>query len=327
MDADPGSQIRTVGTGVLRAALTAVDALLGAWEPGAVEAWTEMVLSRPGRLVLSGMGKSGLVAQKISATLASTGTPSFFLHPAEALHGDLGMVTREDCILLLSNSGESEEVVRLLPNLARLGLPMAAITGRRDSTLGRSVSYAFSYSLPEGEGCPLDLAPMASTTLQLVWGDVLSASLMARRGFSRERFAEFHPGGSIGNKLMKVRDLMHSDFPVVSPSASLVEVLGAMTRGRLGMTAVLEGEELLGVVSDGDVRRALERAQETGRNPLEFRADGLMGRTPKVIDPQCLAVEAAARFETQKITFLVVTKGRKPLGVLHIHDLLSAKVL
>jgi arabinose-5-phosphate isomerase len=327
MDAGPRHQIRTTGAGVLKAAQTGLENLIRTWDPGRVESWADMVLARPGRLVLSGMGKSGLVAQKISATLASTGTPSFFLHPSEALHGDLGMVTGEDCALLLSNSGESEEVIRLLPNLARLGIPLAAITGRRESTLGRSVAHAFLYELPEGEGCPLELAPMASTTLQLVWGDLLAAALMSRRGFTRERFAEFHPGGSLGSKLMKVKDLMHSEFPSVPLHSTLVEVLGAMTRGRLGMAAVVSEGRLAGVVSDGDVRRALESAQAEQRNPLALTADLMMGRTPKVIGPDALAVEAAALFETLKITFLLVAEDHKPLGVLHIHDLLAAKVI
>jgi arabinose-5-phosphate isomerase len=273
------------------------------------------------------MGKSGLIAQKISATLASTGCPSFFLHPAEALHGDLGMVTEQDSALLLSNSGESEEVVRLLPSLARLGIPMAAITSRRESTLARSVAHRFLYDLPGGEGCPLDLAPMASTTLQLIWGDILAASLMARRNFTREHFAQYHPAGSLGAKLLKVKDLMHLEFPVVNVGTGLLAVLKAMTGGRLGMAAVLEEGNLVGVISDGDVRRALEGAEARNQNPLGYQASDIMGRQPRTIGAEVLAVEAAARFEAQKITFLLVTEASKPLGVLHIHDLLAAKVI
>lgn len=327
MDVHPQDQVRASGAGVLRAALTGIESLLGSWEPERVRTWADGVIARPGRLVLSGMGKSGLVAQKISATLASTGTPSFFLHPAEALHGDLGMVTPEDGVLMLSNSGESDEVVRLLPSLARMGIPMAAITGRAESTLGRSAAFAFTYRLPEGEGCPLDLAPMASTTLQLVWGDVLAAVLMERRGFTRDRFAEFHPAGSLGARLLKVKELMHPEFPQVGPEARLLDVLGAMTRGRLGMASVVEHGLLVGVVSDGDVRRALERVQATGQNPLELEARHMMGAEPKLVGPEALAGEAAARFEALKITFLVVVDGGKPLGVLHIHDLFAAKVI
>jgi arabinose-5-phosphate isomerase len=327
VDTSPKDQIQAAGDGVLQSTRSAMEALAAGWDPAEVGAWADMVIARPGRLVLCGMGKSGLIAQKISATLASTGSPSFFLHPAEALHGDLGMVTEEDSALLLSNSGESEEVVRLLPSLARLGIPMAAITGRRESTLARSVGHQFIYDLPGGEGCPLDLAPMASTTLQLVWGDILAASLMARRNFTRDHFAKYHPAGSLGARLLKVKDLMHYEFPVVHPETSLLEVLKAMSGGRLGMAAVLQDGQLAGVVSDGDVRRAIEGAEARTQNPLDYRACDFMGRHPRTIGPEILAVEAAARFEAQKITFLLVTEQSKPLGVLHIHDLLAAKVI
>jgi arabinose-5-phosphate isomerase len=286
-----------------------------------------MVVGRSGRVVLTGMGKSGLVAQKIAATLASTGCPAFFLHPAEALHGDLGMVTTEDSILALSNSGESEEVVRLLPSLLRLGIPIAAITAKPDSSLGQAADWTFSYRLPEGEGCPLDLAPMASTTLQLVWGDVLAATLMAAKGFTRDLFALNHPGGSLGAKLVKVESLMHESWPIVGPEASLTKVLKAMTEGRLGMAGVLEGTALSGVITDGDIRRALEKAELEGRNPLELSASQVMSRNPATIGDQALALEAAGIMETRKITFLMVMRQGIPCGVLHIHDLLAAKVL
>lgn len=315
------------GRAVLEAAQHALADLLGSWNPAQVDDWCRMVLARSGRVVLTGMGKSGLVAQKIAATLASTGCPSFFLHPAEALHGDLGMVTREDAVVALSNSGESEELVRLLPSLLRLGVPLAAITGRTDSSLGQAADWTFSYRLPEGEGCPLDLAPMASTTLQLVWGDLLSAALMARRGFTREHFALNHPAGSLGAKLLKVKSLMHTSWPSVAPSAPLTRVLGAMTAGRLGMTSVMEAEGLSGVITDGDIRRALEAAERTGRNPLDLTADQMMTREPASIEEEALALEAAGDMEARKITFLMVLREGRPCGVLHIHDLLAAKVL
>ena len=284
-------------------------------------------MTRPGRVVLTGMGKSGLVAQKVAATLASTGCPSFFLHPAEALHGDLGMVTREDSVLALSNSGESEEVVRLLPSLLRLGIPLAAITGRPESSLGQASQWTFTYQLPQGEGCPLDLAPMASTTLQLVWGDLLAASLMARRGFTRDHFALNHPAGSLGAKLMKVKALMHPTWPQVESGSTLTEVLKAMTGGRLGMTSVMEGPKLLGVITDGDIRRALESAEREGRNPLDLRAEQMMTRTPAMVPEEALALEAASTMEARKITFLMVERQGRPCGLVHIHDLLAAKVL
>jgi len=316
-----------VGNAVLDAAGRALDHLRGTWDPKRVEDWVAMVLGRTGRVVLTGMGKSGLVAQKISATLASTGCPSFFLHPAEALHGDLGMVTADDSILALSNSGESEEVVRLLPSLVRLGLPIAAITARTGSSLGQAATWTFDYQLPLGEGCPLELAPMASTTLQLIWGDLLAGSLMAHRGFTRDLFALNHPAGSLGAKLLRSKILMHTDWPRVSRRASLVDVLKAMTGGRLGMTCVMEASGLLGVITDGDLRRAFEKAEATGINPLGLTAEEVMSRQPATIEEDTLALEAAGQMEARKITFLVVTRQGVPCGVLHIHDLLAAKVL
>lgn len=316
-----------VGNAVLDAAQSALRELRETWDPQVVDAWVRMVVGRSGRVVLTGMGKSGLVAQKIAATLASTGCPAFFLHPAEALHGDLGMVTPEDSILALSNSGESEEVVRLLPSLLRLGIPIAAITARPDSSLGQAADWTFRYRLPEGEGCPLDLAPMASTTLQLVWGDVLASNLMALRGFTRDHFALNHPGGSLGAKLVKVLSLMHKSWPVVEPGASLTKVLKTMTEGRLGMTGVIEGTTLAGVITDGDIRRALEKAEQELRNPLSLSANQIMTQDPASIEDQALALEAAGIMEARKITFLVVMRQGTPCGVIHIHDLLAAKVL
>ena len=291
-------------------------------------AWAQAMAVMKGRLVLTGMGKSGLIAQKIAATFASTGTPSFFLHPAEALHGDLGMVTPEDAILALSNSGESEEVVRILPSLLRLGVPIAALTSKPESNLARAARWTFLYRMPEGEGCPLDLAPMASTTLQLIWGDLLAATLMEHRGFSKEGFALNHPAGALGAKLMKVDMLMHTGWPRLRPDAPTTEVLDAITAGRLGMATVEEPGKLLGVISDGDIRRAFKAAEVKGQNPLQLTAADFMSRAPVSTRPETLAVEAASQMEARKVTFLVVADGKGvPVGVLHIHDLLSHKVL
>ena len=326
-DENQGTGALEVGNAVLDAARMALEGMRDSWDPQRVEDWTRMVMGRSGRVVVTGMGKSGLVAQKIAATLASTGCPSFFLHPAEALHGDLGMVTPEDSILGLSNSGESEEVVRLLPSLLRLGIPIAAITSRPDSSLGQAATWTFSYRLPLGEGCPLDLAPMASTTLQLIWGDLLAGTLMVRRGFTRDLFALNHPAGSLGVKLLRVNALMHEKWPIVPSDASLMAVLKAMSGGRLGMTSVMEGSMLTGVITDGDIRRALETGEREGTNPIELTAAKIMSRHPATIDVNTLALEAAGVMETRKITFLVVTREGTPCGVLHIHDLLAAKVL
>lgn len=306
--------------------MAALADLAKTWDPSLVSNWTGTVLERKGRVVLCGMGKSGLIAQKIAATLASTGTPAFFLHPAEALHGDLGMVTAEDTILALSNSGESEEVVRLLPSLHRMGVPIAAITNRPGSSLGKAAQWVFPYHLPSREGCPLDLAPMASTTLQLVWGDLLAADLMERRKFTRDHFALNHPAGSLGAKLLKVGEIAHSSIPEVPLHAPLMAVLHEMSQGRLGMTTVMEEGRLAGVITDGDLRRAFERLEGAGGNPLQLVAKDLMTANPRTVSPDTLAVEAIAEMEMQKITFLLVVEEGKPSGVFHLHDFLGVGV-
>lgn len=316
------------GKGVLRSTMGALHWLNAHWQAEMVSTWVDTVSSQSGRIVLSGMGKSGLVAQKISSTFVSTGSPSLFMHPAEAMHGDLGMVIPGDSVLLLSNSGESEEILRILPSLSRLGIPIAAITSNNSSSLGQTARWCFCYQLPDGEGCPIDLAPMASTTMQLIWGDILAACLMSRKGFTAERFAALHPGGSLGAKLLKIKDLMHPSFPVIDLSATLIQTLQCISNGKLGMAVVLEGNELKGVISDGDIRRALERAQSQGLNPLQLKAaDILSGRPPYTITSDRLAAEAAGVMESHKITFLVVVDSTKPCGVIHIHDLLNAKVI
>lgn len=332
MEHEPGATFSAgsgtgAGPGPLKAVRSALECLEKDLNQPELESWSLRMVGIRGRLVLTGMGKSGLVAQKIAATFASTGFPSLFLHPAEALHGDLGMVTADDSVLLLSNSGESEEIVRLLPSLLRLGIPLAAITARRQSSLGRSVHWCFTYSLPDGEGCPLELAPMASTTLQMVWGDLLAADQMVRRGFTQEHFARYHPGGSLGVKLMKIHELMHRSWPTVGPGSGLVGLLQAMSEGKLGMTTVMDGDCMLGVISDGDIRRAIQKAQADGRNLFELKATDLMTAKPVMADPGLTALEAAGMMESRKITFLLVGQPGKLEGVLHIHDLLEAKVL
>jgi arabinose-5-phosphate isomerase len=321
------NQAAEAAMALLGATAAALEALAGSWDLAQVRDWTHHTLARSGRVVLTGMGKSGLVAQKISATLASTGCPSFYLHPAEALHGDLGMVTQEDSLLILSNSGETEEIIRLLPSLLRMGLPIACITSVENSRLAVSSKWCFTYKLPLGEGCPLNFAPMSSTTLQLVWGDLLASYRMAYTAFTLETFARLHPAGNIGTRLLRVADLMHRDPPCVSPDADLLAILQAMTGGRLGMTIVGEREGLVGVISDGDIRRAVEKAQRLGLNPLDWRADQIMTPSPICIPEDMLAVEGAGIMEGRKVTFLVVAEGASWKGVLHIHDLLAAKVL
>jgi len=312
---------------LLAATRLALQALEASWDEAQVRSWTRHLIGSRGRLVLSGMGKSGLVAQKIAATLASTGCPSFYLHPADALHGDLGMVMAEDTVLILSNSGESEEIVRLLPNLVRLGVKIGAITARPDSRLGQVADWCFTYTLPEGEGCPLNFAPMASTTLQLVWGDLLAAYHMEESGFTLESFAQNHPAGNIGAMLLKVKDLMHTDFPQVGPLDDLMATLEAMTRGKLGMTTVMDSGHLLGIITEGDIRRALQGAQRMRSNPLSLCARSIMTPQPVCIAPGTLAAEAARIIAERKITSLVVQDGGRTAGVIHIHDLFAARVI
>ena len=322
----PSDPARAAGQ-LLVATRVALQALEATWDEAQVRSWTRHLICSPGRLVLSGMGKSGLVAQKIAATLASTGCPSFYLHPADALHGDLGMVMAEDTVLILSNSGESEEIVRLLPNLVRLGVKIGAITARPDSRLGQVATWCFTYALPEGEGCPLNFAPMASTTLQLVWGDLLAAYHMEESGFTLEHFARNHPAGNLGARLLKVQDLMHGDFPQVEPTADLMATLEAMTGGKLGMTTVMDAGRLQGIVTEGDIRRTLQGAQRMRSNPLSLSARSIMTPHPVCVDVRTLAAEAARIMAERKITSLVATDGDRTAGVLHIHDLFAARVI
>jgi arabinose-5-phosphate isomerase len=321
------SQENSPALAVLGAAKSAIGSLQATLNNVVLSDWLKALENSKGRLVLSGIGKSGLVAQKISATFASTGRPSFFLHPADALHGDLGMVTEDDMALLLSNSGESEEILRLLPPLMRAGVPIACITSNAKSRLAQASKWVFAYDLPDGEGCPLNFAPMASTTMQLVWGDALAAERMVSSSFTLEGFAKNHPGGSLGTKLLITKELMHISFPIVSPTSGLVQILAAMTAGKLGMSAVVESENLAGVISDGDIRRALEATEANDQNPLELKAAQIMTPKPATIAPDTPAIEAAKLMETKKITFLVVAEGNRPVGILHIHDLLAAKVI
>jgi arabinose-5-phosphate isomerase len=280
-----------------------------------------------GRVIVTGMGKSGHIGGKIAATLASTGTPSFFMHAAEASHGDIGMITRSDVLLALSNSGETAEVLLMIPHLSRLGVPIIAVTGNAKSALARAASVHLDVSVAE-EACPLNLAPTASTTATLVLGDALAVTLLEARGFTPQDFARSHPGGALGRKLLlHVADVMRAgdDLPVVSPTMTLAEGLVVMSKKGLGMCAVVDGGKLLGVFTDGDLRRALDDAQLDLRStPVEQ----LMGQKPKTIGAQALAIEAAHLMEEFKINaLLVVDEERKVVGALNIHDLLRARVV
>ena len=285
------------------------------------------MLECKGRVIVMGMGKSGHVGRKIAATLASTGTPAFFVHPAEASHGDLGMVRPGDVLLAISNSGESEELAVLLPALKRLSLTVVAMTGSAESTLARHADIVLSSQVDQ-EACPLNLAPTASTTAQMALGDALAVALLDARGFREEDFARSHPGGSLGRKLlMHVADLMRkgADVPRVGPQASFSDVLREMTGKGLGFTAVVDdGEQVLGIFTDGDLRRLIER----GEDLRGLTAQQVMHASPKRIRADALAVDAADLMEQHRITsVLVVDDQARLVGALNSNDLMRAKVI
>lgn len=295
---------------------------------GAFSAACKAILACRGRVVCTGMGKSGHVARKIAATLASTGTPAFYMHPGEAAHGDLGMVTDADVLLALSYSGESDELLLLLPALKRQGNTVIAMTGRPQSTLAGEADVHLDVAVPV-EACPLKLAPTSSTTASLAMGDALAVALLEARGFTADDFARSHPAGALGRRLLlHITDVMHvgDDVPKVAPGASISEALMEISRKRLGMTAVVDGDDrLLGLYTDGDLRRSLDDAQVDLR---ATRIDAVMTRTPRTIDADALAVEAAQLMEAHQINALLVTSGDGRLvGALNIHDLLRARVV
>jgi arabinose-5-phosphate isomerase len=279
-----------------------------------------------GKAVVSGMGKSGLIGQKIAATMASTGTPAFFLHPAEGIHGDLGMLARRDALIAISNSGETEELLKLLPFVKRLNIPVIAITGRAQSTLAKNSEVVLDVSVPE-EACPMGLAPTASTTATLAMGDALAIALLQKRGFKEEDFAQFHPGGTLGRRLLlKVRDLMHQGaaIPQVSGQASAHHAILEMTAKKLGMTTVVDqAGRLLGIITDGDLRRVLEK----GMDLATARAGDLATKRPKTIGPDELAAKALQIMEQYSITTLVVEESGRIAGIIHLHDLLKSGVV
>lgn len=295
---------------------------------GAFSATCRAILACRGRVVCTGMGKSGHVARKIAATLASTGTPSFYMHPGEAGHGDLGMVTDADIVLALSYSGESDEILMLLPVLKRQGNTVVAMTGRTDSTLSRESDIHLDVGVPT-EACPLALAPTSSTTAALAMGDALAVALLDARGFTADDFARSHPAGALGRRLLlHITDVMHAgdDVPRIHPEASISEALVEMSRKRLGMTAVVDAEgRLLGLYTDGDLRRSLDDAKVDLRNTT---IAAVMTRSPRTIDAGALAVEAAQLMEAHKINALLVVDGeQRVVGALNIHDLLRARVV
>jgi arabinose-5-phosphate isomerase len=307
-----------IGKRVLRAEARAVERLaetLGEEFRQAVE----RVAETRGRAVVTGMGKSGIVARKIAATLASTGTPALFIHPAEAHHGDLGMIAEGDLVIALSNSGETQEVITLLDTIRRLGARLVVMTGRPGSTLGREADVLLDTSVPD-EGCPLGLAPMASTTAALALGDALAAAVMEAKGFGEEDFARLHPGGRLGKRLSRVSQFMHQGetVPRVASDTPMREVVLEMSRKRLGCTTVVTGEgALLGIITDGDLRRLLETETE----PLDRTAGEVMTAEPRTVTPDVLAASALRIMEERKITMLPVVEAGALVGLVQIHDL------
>ncbi len=280
----------------------------------------DLILACRGRVVWSGMGKSGIICRKLAATMASTGTPALFLHPAEAIHGDLGMVTGEDLVIAVSNSGSTEELIRLVEVIKRLGIPLVALTSNPESELARVADVHLDLGVRR-EACPLNLAPTASTTATLALGDALAVAVSVRKGFREEDFARLHPGGKLGKRFLRVSELMHTgeQVPLVSPETPMKDVIYEMSRKGLGMTTVQDGEgRLLGVITDGDLRRLMERHAD----PLGLTAGEVMHPGGVTIAPDELATAALRILEERRITSLMVTgDGGRVLGVLHLHDL------
>jgi arabinose-5-phosphate isomerase len=325
--AGPAAAIADAGRRVIAIEAAAITAL-GARIDGDFSRAVELILHCRGRVVVSGIGKSGHIARKIAATMASTGTPAFFVHPAEASHGDLGMITIEDVVVALSNSGETDELLTVLPVVKRKGVPLVAMTGNSRSSLARIADVHLDVAV-DAEACPLNLAPTASTTAALVMGDALAVALLEARGFTADDFAASHPAGQLGRRLLvRIEDVMHSgaELPRVLPDASVMDALVEMTAKRLGMTAVADADDRLhGVFTDGDLRRALDDAS------VDLRAtpvSALMTAHPRTIGPEHLAIEAARLMEAHKISALLVTaEDGRLLGALNFHDLLRARVI
>jgi arabinose-5-phosphate isomerase len=347
--------MKRVGENVVRIEAEALRALADRLAGSMATAFNralELMFNCQGRVVVTGMGKSGLIARKIAATLSSTGSPALYLHPVEALHGDLGMIVRGDVVLALSASGETEEILQLLATIKRLQVPLISMTcddaenaageapfdsrsgqvrSTRASTLAAAADVALDCSISK-EACSLGLAPTASTTSMLALGDALAVALSEKRGFKEEDFANLHPGGKLGKRLARVESLMHSGdaIPRVTASTKMPDVIYEMSRKKLGMTTVVEGDpllgdRLLGVISDGDLRRLL---QQRGKDTLDLTAQDCMTRTPKTIGPQEFAAAALARMEEMKITSLVVVDGDHRLqGIVHLHDLWGTEMV
>jgi arabinose-5-phosphate isomerase len=301
---------------------TEADALLNADVSG-IEKAVEIAYNTKGKVIVTGVGKSGLIGGKIAATLASTGTPSFFIHPTEALHGDLGMIGKDDSVIAISYSGESEELIKILPHIKRFEVPLIAMTGDKNSTLARYADVVLNIHVNK-EACPLNVAPTSSTTLTLAMGDALAVCLMKKRNFTKEDFASFHPGGSLGKKLfIKVKDLMKKDFPIADEKESLKEAIIKMTEGKIGHILFLDNNKIKAILSDGDLRRAMM----SDKFDLNEKAVNFATKNPKTINENVLASDALKFMEDNKIQLLpVVDDNNDVVGVIHIHQLVEAGI-
>jgi len=312
---------------VLRIEADAISSLIDKIDENFLKA-IDILLSCKGRVVVTGMGKSGIIGKKIAATLASTGTPALFLHPAEGVHGDLGMITKGDVLLAISNSGETEELNKILPIIKRLDVKLISMTGGMNSTLAKASDVVLDVGVKE-EACPLGLIPTASTTAALAMGDALSVTLLERKGFKEEDFAFFHPGGSLGKRLfLKVGDLMHSgnEIPKVYEDTIMKDTILEISSKKLGMTSVIDSKGgLTGIITDGDLRRWLEKGEA---NIFKTKAKDVMTRNPKTIEADALAAKAVSVMEHYSITSLIIVdKEGRPDGIIHLHDLLKAGVI
>ena len=327
MSQPPSSTVKS-----LRLALAGLEVLLGEVQNGMqaqIEAALDIIQSSAGRLIVVGIGKSGHIGAKLAASFASTGTPAFFVHPTEASHGDLGMIAKEDVVMLISKSGETKELQDIIAYCKRFGMKMIALTSGADSLVGHAADVALVLP-PVREACPNDLAPTTSTLLTMALGDALAVALVERRGFSERNFHDFHPGGKLGAQLVPVGDMMQAEsLPLVAQSASINEALGVLTKGSLGVVGITDqADVLVGVITDGDVRRYLERSAERSMKAAlwETTALEIMSRSPITIPPETMAVEALALLQSHKISVLFVVESGQPIGIVSFLSLLQAGV-
>ncbi|HLG90301.1 MAG TPA: KpsF/GutQ family sugar-phosphate isomerase [Alphaproteobacteria bacterium] len=324
----PGSEPENTAVGIGRRVLTQESralAAVAAQLDGRFARAVELLLALDGRAVVTGMGKSGHVARKIAATLSSTGTPALFVHPGEASHGDLGMITKADAVLALSNSGEAAELNDIVAYTRRFAIPLVSITGTEENSLARAADLALVLP-PEPEACPMGLAPTTSTTMMIALGDALAVALMERRGFGRDDYRVFHPGGRLGRVLIKVSAVMHGPdrLPLVTPDRPMSEAIIVMSEKQFGCVAVVDGSgDLVGIITDGDLRRHM------GPDLVSARVETVMTRNPKTIGPDALAAEALAamNLSDHPFTAILVTEAGRPIGIVSVHDLLRAGVM